>query len=78
VSTDQVRSGLAEAGVPADEADAIADSYSAAQLVGLKTGLLAAAGLALASLWFTRHLPSQRLTGAAGSAEAPAATPADV
>jgi EmrB/QacA subfamily drug resistance transporter len=78
VSTDQVRSGLDKAGVPADEAAAIVESYSAAQLVGLKTGLLAAAGLALASLWFTRRLPSQRLAAAAGPAEAAATAPADV
>jgi EmrB/QacA subfamily drug resistance transporter len=71
VSADQARAGLDKAGIPADEADAIIESYTKAELAGLKTGLLAAAGFALASLWFTRNLPSQRLAGEAGAAAPP-------
>lgn len=40
----------------------IVESYSAAQLEGLKVGLLAAGGIALASLWLTGRLPSTKLT----------------
>jgi EmrB/QacA subfamily drug resistance transporter len=71
VSADQARAGLAKAGVPADEAAAIVESYSAAELAGLKTGLLAAAGIALASFWFTRHLPAGRLADDVAPADTP-------
>jgi Na+/melibiose symporter-like transporter len=63
VRTDQVRAGLAQAGVPGTEASAIVDSYAAAQLEGLKIALLAVAAIALGSFWFTRRLPSERLGG---------------
>lgn len=61
VPSDQVSAALADAGVPPDEAAAVVDAYSTAQLKGLKTGLLAVAGITLASLWFTRDLPNERL-----------------
>jgi EmrB/QacA subfamily drug resistance transporter len=61
VSTDQVSAGLAAASVPAPEAAAIVDSYATAQLQGLKTGILAAAGITLGSLWFTGGLPNNRM-----------------
>jgi EmrB/QacA subfamily drug resistance transporter len=61
VSTDQVRSGLAAADVPAAEAEAIVDNYATAQLQGLKAGILAASGITLASLLFTRGLPNNRM-----------------
>jgi Na+/melibiose symporter-like transporter len=63
VSANQVQSALAEAGVPKAEATAVVESYSAAQLEGLKIGLLAAAGIALASFWLTRRLPGERMAG---------------
>lgn len=61
VSTAQVSEGLAEAGVPAAEAQAVVEDYAEAQLLGLKAGILVAAAAALASLWFTRGLPGDRL-----------------
>ncbi len=61
VSTDQVGTALAAASVPAPEAEAIVDSYATAQLQGLKAGVLAASGITLASLWFTRGLPNDRM-----------------
>jgi EmrB/QacA subfamily drug resistance transporter len=61
VSTDQVSSALASASVPAPEAEAVVQSYSNAQLAGLKTGILAAAAITLGSLWFTRDLPNDRM-----------------
>ncbi len=61
VSTDQVSSGLAAAGVPAAEAEAIVDNYATAQLQGLKAGILATSGITLASLLFTRGLPNNRM-----------------
>ncbi|MGW1890557.1 MFS transporter [Streptomyces sp. NPDC002004] len=69
VPTQQVRTALAEAAVPPAEADAIVEQYAAAQLAGLKTGILAVSAITLASFAFTRHLPGTRPAGAA-SAEA--------
>lgn len=57
VSTDQAAAALQQAGVPAAEAEAVVDDYADAQLEGLRVALMAAAGIALASLWFTRDLP---------------------
>lgn len=57
LSTEQVREAAASAGLDGATTDAIVEDYAAAQLASLKLGLLAAAGLALASLPFTRHLP---------------------
>jgi hypothetical protein len=47
-------------------------TYADAQLLGLKVALLAAAAVALASLFLTRNLPAVRLTGAAVESSAPA------
>jgi EmrB/QacA subfamily drug resistance transporter len=64
VSTDQVSDALKSADVPTDEAEAIVDNYATAQLQGLKAGVLAAAAITLASMWFTRDLPNDRMTPA--------------
>jgi MFS family permease len=61
VSADQVRAGAEAAGLPPSEVDAVVDSYAQAQLNSLKAAILAAAGITLASLAFTRHLPTERL-----------------
>ncbi len=66
VPASQVQAGLTKAGVSASETTAIVESYSAAELAGLKVGLLAAAGIALGSFWLTRRLPGERLTGETG------------
>ncbi len=57
VSSDQVAAAANEAGLDEATTTAIVDGYEAAQLRALKTGLLAAAFLALLSLPFTRNLP---------------------
>jgi len=61
VSTDQVRTGLEQAGVPPAETDQLVTAYSEAQLSGLKVAILVAGGIVLASFAFTRHLPAERL-----------------
>ena len=47
-------------------------TYADAQLMGLRVALLAAAAIALASLFLTRNLPAVRLAGPAVDASAPA------
>jgi EmrB/QacA subfamily drug resistance transporter len=59
VSADQVETAAQEAGLDEPTTVALVDDYESAQLLALKTGLLAAALLALLSLAFTRHLPQQ-------------------
>ncbi|MFI1970473.1 MFS transporter [Streptomyces cinnamoneus] len=61
VSTDQVRAATARASLPPSEADAVVDAYADAQIDSLKIAVLAAAGVTLVSLLFTRHLPATRL-----------------
>lgn len=63
IGADQVRTGAEKAGLPPAEVDAVVDSYAQAQLDSLKAAILAAGGITLASLAFTRKLPSDRLTG---------------
>ncbi len=58
VSTDSVEQAATEAGLADDDVVAIVEDYGDAQLQALKTGLLAAALLALGSLAFTANLPS--------------------
>ena len=57
VSADQIGSAAREAGLDAQTTAALVDNYESAQLQALKTGLLAAAFLALLSLAFTKDLP---------------------
>lgn len=54
----QVETVVTEAGLDAATTAAIVEDYGNAQLQALKAGLLAAALLALASLAFTKELPS--------------------
>ena len=60
VTTDQVRSAAADAGLPPSEVEAVADSYASAQLDGLKAAILATGGITLASLLVTPNLPAGR------------------
>jgi MFS family permease len=60
VTTDQAYQSLRDAGLSADDAAAVTDEYADAQLVALKTSMLAVALLAVLSLWFTRGLPGRR------------------
>jgi Na+/melibiose symporter-like transporter len=57
----QVEEQLLAAGVPPDEASAIAADYGTAQVDALKVALLAVAIFAVLGLWFTRRLPDHAL-----------------
>jgi hypothetical protein len=61
VSSEQVAAAAESAGLDEVTTDAIVEDYEDAQLQALKAGLLVAALIALASLMFTRDLPSRRL-----------------
>ncbi|SFL79298.1 drug resistance transporter, EmrB/QacA subfamily [Geodermatophilus ruber] len=69
VPVDQARAALERAGISPSEVGALLDTYAQAQLEGLKVALLAAAAIALLSLFLTRQLPTTRLadTGPAGA-----------
>ena len=58
VPASQVEQGLKDARVPPGQVDTLVSDYKEAQLSGLKAALLAAAGIALASLLFTENLPT--------------------
>ena len=58
VPASQVEQGLKDARVRPSQVDALTESYKQAQLDGLKAALLAAAGIALAGLLFTKNLPT--------------------
>ncbi len=59
VSSDQIGAAAQDAGLDEQTTAALVDDYESAQLQALKTGLLAAAFLALLSLAFTTHLPRE-------------------
>jgi len=59
LATEQVAVAVDQSDLGDATADAIVEDYEAAQLQALKTGLLAAAAIALLTLMFTRNLPSQ-------------------
>jgi Na+/melibiose symporter-like transporter len=58
-SVGDVETAARDNGVPPAQAKALAADYGDAQLQGLKRAILAVAGFALLSLWFTRHLPGR-------------------
>jgi MFS family permease len=53
-----VEAAAVAAGLPPDQAAAIASDYTNAQLVGLRNALTAVAIFAVLGLWFTRKLPT--------------------
>ncbi|MRG59112.1 MFS transporter [Agromyces sp. CFH 90414] len=55
----QVERALLDAGFATDQATQVVESYSAAQLVGVKAGMLACTAAALVALPFTRRLPGR-------------------
>jgi hypothetical protein len=59
VSADQIAVAAQDAGLDEPTTAALVDDYESAQLQALKTGLLAAAFLALLSLAFTAQLPRE-------------------
>ncbi len=54
---DDVERAVLDQGVPAGQAEQIADDYGDAEIRGLKRAIGAVAVFALLSLWFTRRLP---------------------
>jgi Na+/melibiose symporter-like transporter len=60
----QVEDAAIQAGLPPDQAAAIATDYAAAQLDALKLALLAVSVFAVLGLWFTRRLPDRSLADA--------------
>jgi len=76
VPVSDVEKAATEAGLPPDQAQAVASDYGDAQLEALRLALGAVALAALLSLWFTRHLPTGALTQEEDSTTAPAAAPA--
>ena len=71
VPVSTVEQAAIDAGLSADQAQAIAGDYGDAQLEALRLALGAVALAALLSLWFTRRLPTTSLAevGEATSAE---------
>lgn len=65
VSVDEVRQGVSEANLPAEEQDAIVSQYSTSQLAALKLGLLFASLLTFMALFFTTSLPSEKIASEA-------------
>ena len=59
VSSDQIQAAAQEAGLDEPTTEALVDDYESAQLQALKTGLLAAAFLALLSIASTKNLPHE-------------------
>ena len=74
VSSEQVAEAVLASGVDEETGVAIVEDYESAQLQALKTGLLAAAAIALLGLMTTRALPSRRPTLEGQSSEALAST----
>jgi MFS family permease len=57
VTAEQAEQYALDAGLPPDQAAAVADDYADALVTGLQNALAAVAVFALLGLWFTRHLP---------------------
>ncbi|QMW64695.1 MFS transporter [Mumia sp. ZJ1417] len=58
VSDSQLEDGLAEAGIPTAEANAIVEENTDARIAGLRASLLVLAFFIMAALYFTRLLPT--------------------
>ncbi len=74
VSADQIQAAAQDAGLDEPTTTALVDDYESAQVQALKTGLLAAAFLALLSMAFTRDLPHEVPTKDPGADEAAVGT----
>ena len=67
ISKPQAEATVSKAGLPPDEATAVLNHYSEAQIEALKRAVLAASLFALLALWFAGDLPGVPLgTGEAG------------
>jgi hypothetical protein len=60
VASDEVRAAAQREGLDPATTDALVADYEDAQLQALKVAFLAAASLIVASLFFTRNLPTKR------------------
>jgi MFS family permease len=69
VSTDQVRTAAEDAGIDPATTDALVSNYADAQLRALKTALLAAGFIVLASFFTTGALPSRPFDASPGAAD---------
>jgi len=70
ITVDQAEQYLLDAGLPADQAAAVAADYGQAQLDGLRNALGAVAVFAVLGFWFTRHLPGRAGLPVVGEAAA--------
>jgi EmrB/QacA subfamily drug resistance transporter len=70
VALDQIEAAVGQAGLGAQEADAVVTAYAEAQLQALKVGLLATGVLTLLSLASTRNLPGTVTTEASPASAA--------
>jgi MFS family permease len=70
VTVEQAEAALVEAGLPADQATAIAADYGDALLDGLRNALGAVALFAILAFWFTRKLPGRAAAAATVVGEA--------
>jgi MFS family permease len=73
VAASEVEAGAAAADLPPATVHALVGHYEDAQLKALKTALLFAAFLVIASFWTTRRLPSRRLDQHRADSDPPAA-----
>jgi len=64
VPVEQVEQALVDAGLPGEQAQAVASDYGDAQIEALQKALFAVALLALLSFWFTRRLPARPIDAA--------------
>jgi Na+/melibiose symporter-like transporter len=78
VTVQQAEQIATEAGLPADQAAAVAQDYGAAQLEGLQNALFAVAVFALLAFWFTRRLPARAGAGETAENAPPEPAPASV
>ncbi|HKH06638.1 MAG TPA: MFS transporter [Acidimicrobiales bacterium] len=68
VSNDQLESGLEDAGVPPQTADAVTEQYETARLAGLRASLSVLAVITLIALFFSRRIPTAQPSAAPDTA----------
>jgi EmrB/QacA subfamily drug resistance transporter len=66
IPPDQAADAATAAGIPADEVDQLVESYSDAQLQGLRVGFLVAGAIVVAASFLTRRLPDEPMVRADG------------
>jgi hypothetical protein len=76
VASAEVRAAAEAAGLDSSTVDTLVGHYEDAQLKALKTALLFAAFLVIASFWTTRRLPTKRFDELQAGPDPPLAEPA--